>query len=211
MASDIIEVRGKEFMKAIQLRDEDPEILGMSDRAIVMREGLMAGQFDRAEQDLLAAIEINPDQASLLNYLGYSWIDRNVNLDRALTMIQKAVELSPGDGYILDSLAWAYFRLGRYQEAVAPMEQAIGTMASDPLVNDHLGDIYWMVGRKREAEIQWKRALSLDPSENDDVDPDRIRAKLDQGLDAVLADEEARGESPTVPQPQAEAAGTPRD
>ena len=170
-----------------------------------------SGQFDRAEQDLLAAIEINPDQASLLNYLGYSWIDRNVNLDRALTMIQKAVELSPGDGYILDSLAWAYFRLGRYQEAVAPMEQAIGTMASDPLVNDHLGDIYWMVGRKREAEIQWKRALSLDPSENDDVDPDRIRAKLDQGLDAVLADEEARGESPTVPQPQAEAAGTPRD
>ncbi len=149
-----------------------------------------SGNFDRAEADLLAAIEINPDQASLLNYLGYSWIDRNENLERGLEMIKKAAELSPGDGYILDSLAWAYFRLGRYDEAVAPMEQAIGTMASDPLVNDHLGDIYWKVGRHREAEIQWRRALSLEPTDSGDVDPDRIRAKLDRGLDAILADEE---------------------
>ncbi|MDB6176740.1 tetratricopeptide repeat protein [Paracoccus sp. Z330] len=148
-----------------------------------------SGQFARAEKDLLAAIEIRPDQASLLNYLGYSWIDRGENLDRALDMIRQAVRLSPDDGYILDSLAWAYYRLGRYSEAVVPMEQAIGTMAADPLVNDHLGDIYWKVGRKREAEIQWKRALSLDPDSNDDVDADRIRAKLERGLDAVLADE----------------------
>nr|MCS5603439.1 tetratricopeptide repeat protein [Paracoccus sp. (in: a-proteobacteria)] len=162
-------------------------------------------QFDRAEADLLAAIEINPDQASLLNYLGYSWIDRNENLDRGLDMIQKAAELSPGDGYILDSLAWAYYRLGRYDEAVAPMEEAVGSMASDPLVNDHLGDIYWMVGRHREAEIQWQRALSLKPTETGDVDPDRIRAKLDRGLDAVLRDEARTGENET-PVPQAEAA-----
>lgn len=152
-----------------------------------------SGQFDRAEEDLLAAIELRPDQASLLNYLGYSWIDRNENLDRALAMINKAVELAPGDGYILDSLAWAYYRLGRYEEAVAPMEQAIGTMSQDPLVNDHLGDIYWKVGRHREAEIQWKRALSLEPSDSGDVDPDRIRAKLDRGLDAVLAEESKDG------------------
>nr|WP_241865447.1 tetratricopeptide repeat protein [Paracoccus salsus] len=164
-----------------------------------------SGQFDRAEQDLLAAIEIRPDQASLLNYLGYSWIDRNVNLDRALDMIARAVELSPGDGYILDSLAWAYYRLGRYEEAVAPMEQAIATMSADPLVNDHLGDIYWKVGRHREAEIQWQRALSLDPSETDDVDPDRIRAKLERGLDAVLAEESA-GTTQLPPQAQAETA-----
>ncbi|MBU3029627.1 tetratricopeptide repeat protein [Paracoccus sp. XHP0099] len=160
-----------------------------------------SGQFERAEQDLLAAIEINPDQASLLNYLGYSWIDRNEKLDRGLEMIQKAVELSPGDGYILDSLAWAYFRLGRYDEAVEPMEAAVGTMASDPLVNDHLGDIYWMVGRHREAEIQWRRALSLEPTDSGDVDPDRIRAKLDQGLDAVLAGEKA-GDTAGAPHPQ---------
>lgn len=164
-----------------------------------------SGQFDRAEEDLLAAIEINPEQASLLNYLGYSWIDRNVQLDRALELIEKAVELSPHDGYILDSLAWAYFRLGRFAEAVEPMEQAIATMASDPLVNDHLGDIYWMVDRHREAEIQWKRALSLEVAETGDVDPDRIRAKLDRGLDAILAEEAAAGKTENLPQPQAEA------
>ncbi len=164
-----------------------------------------SGQFDRAEADFLAAIEIRPDQASLLNYLGYSWIDRNENLDRALGLIEKAVQLSPDDGYILDSLAWAYYRMGRYQEAVAPMERAILTMSQDPLVNDHLGDIYWKVGRYREAEIQWQRALSLEPTDTDDVDPDRIRAKLDRGLDAVLAEEAARPADNPAPAPQAAA------
>ncbi|MDM7255134.1 MAG: tetratricopeptide repeat protein, partial [Paracoccus sp. (in: a-proteobacteria)] len=123
------------------------------------------------------------------NYLGYSWIDRNVELDRGLELIKRAVELSPDDGYILDSLGWAYFRLGRYEEAVAPMERAIATMASDPLVNDHLGDIYWMVGRHREAQIQWKRALTLEPTDSGEVDFDRIRDKLNLGLDAVMAKE----------------------
>ncbi|MDO5630575.1 MAG: tetratricopeptide repeat protein [Paracoccus sp. (in: a-proteobacteria)] len=153
-----------------------------------------SAQFDRAEADFLAAIEIRPDQASLLNYLGYSWIDRNMNLERGLDMIKQAVELAPNDGYIQDSLAWAYYRLGRYDEAVAPMENAARSMSNDPLINDHLGDIYWMVGRKREAEIQWRRALSLLGSgaqTEEDMDPDRLRAKLDRGLDAVLADEPA--------------------
>ncbi|WP_139291313.1 tetratricopeptide repeat protein [Paracoccus sp. SM22M-07] len=159
-----------------------------------------AGRFDRAEADMLAALEIRPDQASLLNYLGYSWIDWNENLDRALAMIEKAVKLSPDDGYIQDSLAWAYYRLGRYEEAVAPMELAIGTMASDPVVNDHLGDIYWMVGRKREAQIQWQRALSLAPAGSGEVDLDRIRDKLDRGLTAVLEDEGKDAETP-LPQP----------
>ena len=154
-----------------------------------------AGDFTRAEQDFLAAIEINPEEPSLLNYLGYSWIDRNENLEQGLELIQKAVELSPGDGYILDSLAWAYYRLGRYDEAVAPMEQAIATMSSDPLVNDHLGDIYWKVGRYREAEIQWRRALSLEPTDSGEVDPDRIRAKLERGLDRVLAEEESAADA----------------
>lgn len=162
-----------------------------------------AGQFKRAEEDLLAAIEIQPEEPSLLNYLGYSWIDRNENLERGLELIRKAVELSPNDGYILDSLAWAYYRLGRYEEAVSPMEKAVAEMSSDPVVNDHLGDIYWKVGREREAEIQWQRALSLEPTESGEVDLDRIRAKLERGLDAVLADEEAAGESEQLPDPKA--------
>lgn len=152
-----------------------------------------AGDFPAAEADFRAALAIRPDHPQILNYLGYSYIDRNENLDEALEMIRKAVEAQP-DGYILDSLGWGYYRLGRYQEAVGPMEQAVAAMADDPLVNDHLGDVYWMAGRHREAEIQWRRALSLlrdDTPSSAEVDPDRIRAKLERGLDAVLADEAA--------------------
>ena len=101
-------------------------------------------------------------------------------------MIQRAVAARPDNGAILDSLAWAYFRLGRYQEALAPMEQASLLMAVDATVTDHLGDVYWAVGRKREAQYQWHRALSFDPEEKDAI---RIRQKLELGLEAVLAAE----------------------
>lgn len=150
-----------------------------------------AGQFDKAEADLRAALKLRPDSAQVLNYLGYSMVDRGQNLDEALPLIQRAVELRPDDGYILDSLAWAYYRLGRYREAVPPMERAVAAMAGDSLVNDHMGDIYWMVGRHREAEVQWHRALSLTPV--NEADAHRIRAKLDRGLDAVLAEEKRNG------------------
>lgn len=162
------------------------------------------GQFPKAETDFRAALKIHPDSAQVLNYLGYSLVDRNENLDEALRLIQRAVELRPDDGYILDSLAWAYFRLGRYPESVAPMERAVSAMASDPLVNDHMGDIYWMVGRQREAEIQWHRALSLKPET--EAETTRIRAKLDRGLDAVLADETRNGK-PAEPRLPAETTG----
>ncbi len=152
-----------------------------------------AGRFDLAEPDLREALRLSPDHPQILNYLGYSLIDRGEKLDEALAMIEKAVQLQP-DGYILDSLAWGYFRAGRYGEAVAPMEEAAAVMASDPLINDHLGDIYWKAGRHREAQIQWRRALSLlrpDTPTSEDVDPERIRAKLARGLDAVMEDEAA--------------------
>ncbi|SMO76719.1 tetratricopeptide repeat protein [Paracoccus laeviglucosivorans] len=149
-----------------------------------------SGQFPKAEADFREALKLRPDSAQVLNYLGYSLVDRSEKLDEALELIQRAVDLRPDDGYILDSLAWAYYRLGRYDEAVAPMERAVSAMSGDPLVNDHMGDIYWMVGRHREAEIQWHRALSLEPTP--ETETDRIRAKLDRGLDAVLADEKAK-------------------
>lgn len=152
-----------------------------------------ADQFDLAEADLREALTLAPDHPQILNYLGYSLVDRGEKLDEAMAMIERAVELQP-DGYILDSLAWGYYRLGRYAEAVAPMEEAAAIMAADPLINDHLGDIYWMAGRHREAQIQWRRALSLmapDTPNSEEVDPDRLRAKLARGLDAVLADEAA--------------------
>ena len=196
------------YDKALALLAEAPEAarwFPLYARAIALER---SDQFDRAEADFRAAIKLRPDQPSLLNYLGYSWIDRNMNLDEGLALIQQAVDLAPEDGYIQDSLAWAFYRLGRYDEAVAPMEKAARSMSNDPLINDHLGDIYWMVGRKREAEIQWRRALSLHATgkadTQDDVEPDRIRAKLDRGLDAVLADEKAGVPLRPAPQPAAQ-------
>lgn len=159
-----------------------------------------SGQFPKAVADFREALEIRPDQASVLNYLGYSYVDRGENLDEGLKLIERAVARAPNDAYIQDSLAWAYYRLGRYAEAVPPMERAARDMSDDPLINDHLGDIYWKVGRKREAEIQWKRALSLGPETP--AETFRVRAKLGRGLDAVLAEEEANGgKLPMPPEP----------
>lgn len=149
--------------------------------------------WEQAEADFRAALEINPSQPQVLNYLGYSLVEKQENLDEALEMIERAVAASPDSGYIIDSLGWALYRLGRYEEAVPRMERAVELMAVDPVVNDHLGDVYWSVGRYREAEFQWSRALSfIDQSETgEDVDPDRIRRKLEVGLDMVLEEEGA--------------------
>jgi len=118
-----------------------------------------AHQWDKAEADLLQAIELAPDQAVLLNYLGYSWVDRGRHLDRARPMIEKAVSLRPKDGYIIDSLGWALYKLKDFPGAVGRLEQAIVLKPLDPTINDHLGDAYWTVGRKTEAVFQWRRAL----------------------------------------------------
>jgi Flp pilus assembly protein TadD len=98
-------------------------------------------------------------------------------------MIERAVASLPNDGYITDSLGWVLYRLGKFDEAVDPMERAVQLISNDPIINDHLGDVYWMVGRKREAEFQWRRALSFKPEEKD---AERIRLKLDLGLDTAL-------------------------
>ncbi|WP_282169826.1 tetratricopeptide repeat protein [Ruegeria atlantica] len=149
--------------------------------------------WEAAEADFRRALELNPDQPQVLNYLGYSLVERQEKLDEALNMIERAVAARPDSGYIVDSLGWVLFRLGRYNEAVAHMERAVELMPVDPVVNDHLGDVYWAVGRAREAEFQWKRALSfVDPDDTDgEADPERIRRKIEVGLDAVLAEEGA--------------------
>ncbi len=146
-------------------------------------------QWDKAEADLRNALELNPDQPQVLNYLGYSLVELNRNLDEALRLIEKAVASRPDDGYITDSLGWALFRLGRYDEAVKHMERAAELLPVDPIINDHLGDTLWAVGRIREARFQWSRALSFNPEEEDAA---RIRRKLAVGLDAVLTEEGAK-------------------
>lgn len=151
------------------------------------------GDLAAAEKDFRSALEINPEQPQVLNYLGYSLVEQQRNLDEALDMIERAVAASPDSGYIVDSLGWVLYRLGRYDEAVEQMERAVELVPIDPVVNDHLGDVYWAVGREREAQFQWRRALSFIDDEGSDTeaDPERIRRKLDLGLDAVLAEEGA--------------------
>ncbi|MFY0682817.1 MAG: tetratricopeptide repeat protein, partial [Thalassovita sp.] len=138
------------------------------------------GAWDSAEQDFRTALKLNPDQPQVLNYLGYSLVEQQIKLDEALSMIERAVAVRPDSGYIVDSLGWVLFRLGRYEEAVPHMERAASLMPVDPVVNDHLGDTLWAVGRIREAEFQWRRALSFVDREDasGEVKPDRIRLKL---------------------------------
>jgi tetratricopeptide (TPR) repeat protein len=136
-------------------------------------------QWPKAEADMRKALELQPDQPHVLNYLGYSWIDQGVNLDEGMKMIKRAVDQRPDDGYIVDSLGWAYYRLGNYDDAVKNLERAIDLKPEDPTINDHLGDAYWRIGRKLEAKFQWAHARDLKP-EPEEVP--KIEAKIENGL-----------------------------
>src|ERR1700761_1039126 len=136
-------------------------------------------QWSKAEVDMKKALELQPDQPHVLNYLGYSWIDQGTNLDEGMKMIKEAVKQRPDDGYIVDSLGWAYFRIGNYEEAAKTLERAIDLKPEDPTINDHLGDAYWRVGRTLEAKFQWAHARDLKP-EPDDLP--KIEAKIKDGL-----------------------------
>lgn len=139
-----------------------------------------------AEADFRAALALRPDHPQVLNYLGYSLVERGEKLDEALEMIETAAAAQPDNGAIVDSLGWVYFQLGRYEEAVFHLERAASLEPVDPVINDHLGDAFWAVGREIEAQFQWHRALSFDP---DGHEAARIRDKLARGLDLVLLDE----------------------
>ena len=145
-------------------------------------------QWPAAEKDFLHALELEPEQPFVLNYLGYSWVDKGMHLDRAKGMLYRAVELRPDDGFIVDSLGWVHYRLGEYDAAVEQLERAVELEPGDPVINDHLGDAYWRVGRHREARYQWRRALTLEPEEDTVAD---IEEKLRQGL-PKLAQEPSR-------------------
>jgi tetratricopeptide (TPR) repeat protein len=136
-------------------------------------------QWDKAEPDFKKALELSPDQPYALNYLAYTWVERRENLDQALKMLNNAVEQRPDEGFIVDSLGWAYFQLGEFGKAVTFLERAVELQPTDPVLNDHLGDAYWRVGRKNEARFQWHRSLSFKP-EADQVG--LIEEKIRTGL-----------------------------
>lgn len=134
-----------------------------------------AGDWKAAEDDLKLAMQLNPEEPQILNFLGYTWIDQNENLRQGMAMLEKANRLAPNDGYITDSVGWAYYRLGRYREATEMLERAVLLVPQDPTINDHLGDVYWKTGRKLEAGFQWSHALAFGPSAEDKV---KIAKKL---------------------------------
>ncbi len=136
-------------------------------------------QWPKAEADLKEALKLFPDQPHVLNYLGYSWIDQGLNFDEGMAMIKRAVQQRPDDGYIVDSLGWAYYKLGNYEEAVKQLQRAVELKPEDPTINDHLGDAYWRVGRQLEARFQWTHARDMKPEPKDLIE---IEAKLKNGL-----------------------------
>ncbi len=143
-----------------------------------------AKDWPKAQADLKKALDLVPEtqpvgKSQVLNYLGYSWVDQNTNLDEAFALLKRAVELNPRDGMIIDSLGWAYYRFGHYEDAVRELEKAAELKAGDPVINDHLGDAYWRVGRKLEAKFQWQHAKDSGP-EPDDLKS--IEGKLASGL-----------------------------
>ena len=140
--------------------------------------------WDDAEKDLKLALIARPNEAELLNFLGYSWIDRGVNLTEAMAMVQRAVHLQPDSGAIIDSLGWGYFRMGDFAEAVSNLERAAVLEPGDPDVNNHLGDAYWRVGRRDEAVFQWRRVLTLDPSP-------KLKAEVEGKIASGLAPRDA--------------------
>ena len=188
------------YDRALQ-RVEDPD---RSDWNLFYQRGIAyerLKQWDKAQPDFRKALELYPDQPNVLNYLGYSWVDMGINLDEGLDLIKKAVELRPNDGYIVDSLGWAYYRLGRYDEAVQELERAVSLKPDDPVLNDHLGDAYWRAGRKLEGTFQWAHARDLKPDADVLVEVER---KLAEGLPPETAPlkVEQKAEIPQILMPQ---------
>ncbi|MCW5752153.1 MAG: tetratricopeptide repeat protein [Alphaproteobacteria bacterium] len=173
------------FVEAVQEYDRAIQRLGPPEPrhwALFYARGIAherSKQWAKAEADLLKALELKPDDPLVLNYLGYSWVEQGVNMERARAMIERAVKQRPNDGYIVDSLGWVLYRMGNYREAVLHLERAVELRPEDPTINDHLGDAYWKTGRHAEARFQWRRALSLKP---DAAQVPIIEGKLASGL-----------------------------
>ncbi len=138
-------------------------------------------QKDLAERYMLKALELSNRNANVLNYLGYMWLDAGRNVDQAIQMIVEAYKQYPYEGHIIDSLGWAYYRIGNYEKAIEYLEQAADMNSGNAVINDHLGDAYWFIGRKNEAVFQWKHALVL-KEDADSLDKKAVEAKIDEGI-----------------------------
>ena len=184
---NILRYEGR-FKESVAAYDKAVERIGEikgDDWTILYHRGVsleQSGKWERAEQDFLKALELEPDQPYVLNYLGYSWVKQGKNLVQAREMLERAVAQRQDSGDIIDSMGWALFKLGEFADAVGYLERAVALRPQDPEINDHLGDAYWRVGRRDEARIQWRRVLEMGP---DDELRDQVRRKLEDGLPAI--------------------------
>jgi len=145
-----------------------------------------SGQWPEAERDLQRALLMNPSSPEVLNYLGYSWVNRGVHVQDGLKLIEKALDAEPDEGAYVDSLGWAYYRLGDYKKAVEDLERAATLDAGDAEINDHLGDAYWRAGRHDEARFQWRAVLTMNPSAEIKANAE-LKLDSPEGVDAVAA------------------------
>ncbi len=180
----------EEYLKALAYYQRVSTLkgeLGPNDWFLLFARAISYERLDRweeAEADFLKALEFHPEDPDIMNYLGYSWIDRGLRLNEGRDLIERAVKQRPTSGFIVDSLGWAQYLLGEYKEAVETLERAVTLEPSDPTLNDHLGDAYWKVGREREARFQWDHALGLDPAPEDQR---KIEAKIAYGFNLAEA------------------------
>ena len=171
------------YDKAIAgLKDDDRRLVQIYYARGVSLE--RSNRWNEAERDFRQALKLNPERPEVLNYLGYSFVDKGINLEEAVSMLEKARALRPLDGMIADSVGWAYYKLGRYQEAARTLEEAVQLAPGASDINDHLGDAYWRIGRRIDARFQWQHALQLEP---DEKQKEMLERKLQFGLDSVSA------------------------
>jgi tetratricopeptide (TPR) repeat protein len=202
-----IESARKKYDAAIPYYDRAIDLIGTLEKkhwGLFYARGIAherTKQWAKAESDFKKALELDPEQGAVLNYLGYSWLDQNMNIPEAFDLIKKAVKLKPNDGYIIDSLGWGYYIQKDYEQAVKHLDKAVELRPEDPTLNDHLGDVYWRLGRKLEAKFQWNQALTLNPEPED---AGKIKRKLEGGLPD---DSGPRAELQRPAQPQEAAPG----
>ena len=138
------------------------------------------GEYEKSDKDLLEALKIIPNNSYVLNYLAYSWLERGQNINKAILMLEKAYKENENDPYIIDSVGWGYFLVGKYNDAEKYMRRAIELMPNDPIVNDHYGDILWRLNRKIQAKYFWNSVLKMDDAEKEMIE--KIKVKLINGL-----------------------------
>ena len=176
----------KKYEKAIELYTSVMNIMDKDDlnyADLLYRRGgsfERIGKYEKSDKDLLDALKIIPNNSYVLNYLAYSWLERNQNINKAILMLEKAYKENENDPYIIDSVGWGYFLVGKYNDAEKYMRRALELMPNDPIVNDHYGDILWKLNRKIQAQYFWNSVLKMDDAEKEMIE--KIKVKLINGL-----------------------------